>query len=86
MKIIFHKNFEKKYKKLSKEIKLKVKEKNVLFAEDPYSPVLNNHALHGKYSSYRSFNVTGDIRIIYKLIDNNTALLSEISTHSKLYS
>jgi len=86
MKIIFHKNFEREYKKLSEDIKSKVKEKNFLFMVDPYSLILNNHVLNGKYFGYRSFNVTGDIRIIYKLINKDTALFSEIGTHSKLYS
>lgn len=86
MKIIFHKSFEKKYKKLPKKIKFKVKEKNILFVIDPYNTTLNNHALHGKYTGYRSISITEDIRIIYKLLDKDTVLFVEISTHSKLYS
>ena len=86
MRIIFHKNFEKRYKKLPNKIKLKIKERNFLFIADPYNPLLNNHSLQGKYLGYRSLNVNGDIRIIYKLLDDNTALFSEIGTHSELYS
>ncbi|MEK7589768.1 MAG: type II toxin-antitoxin system mRNA interferase toxin, RelE/StbE family [Patescibacteria group bacterium] len=86
MKIIFHKSFEKKYKKLSEKIKLKIKEKNILFVKDPYNTTLNNHALNGKYTGYRSININGDIRIIYKLLDKDTALFVEVGTHSKLYS
>ena len=85
MKIVFHKNFEKRYLKLSKPLKLKIKEKNILFAQDPYHPTLNNHPLNGKYLGYRSINVTGDIRIIYKLLDNGVALFSEIGSHTLLY-
>lgn len=86
MKIIFHKSFEKKYKKLSEKIKLKIKEKNILFAEDPYNTTLNNHALNGKYTGYRSININRGMRIIYKLLDKDTALFVEVGTHSKLYS
>lgn len=86
MKIVFHKSFEKRYKKLSEKIKQKVKERNILFEKDPYNPILNNHALNGKYMGYRSISVTGDIRIIYKFLDKDTALFSEIGTHSELYS
>ena len=86
MKIVFHRDFEKEYKKLTEKVKLKVKEKNLLFVVDPYNPSLNNHSLHGKYMGYRSFNITGDVRIVYKLLNNNTALFAEIGTHSKLYS
>ena len=86
MKIIFHKNFERKYKKLPKNLKLKTKERNSLFMIDQYNPVLNNHALHGKYLGYRSFNITGDMRLIYKLLNKDTVLFSDIGTHSDLYS
>jgi len=86
MKIVFHKSFEKQYRKSPIKVKEKVKEKNLLFEKDPHNPILNNHALHGKYFGYRSLNITGNIRIVYKFLDNNTALFVEIGTHSKLYS
>lgn len=86
MKIVFHKNFEKDYKNLTNSIKLKIKERNILFMNDPYNPILNNHALHGKYLGYRSFNITGDIRIVYKLLNQDTALFSAVGHHNKLYS
>ena len=85
MKIVFQKSFEKKYIKLPKKIKEKVKKRNILFESDPYNPVLNNHALSGKYTSYRSINVTGDLRIVYKLINKNIALFITVGTHSELY-
>lgn len=86
MKIIFHKNFEKQYKKFPDKIKQKVKERNILFVKDLYNPMLNNHALNGKYFGYRSISITGNIRIIYKFLDKDTILFSDIGTHSKLYS
>lgn len=86
MKIVFHKRFEKQYKKLSNKIKEKIKERNMLFEKDPYDPILNNHALNGKYLGYRSIGVNGDIRIIYKFLDKGTVLFSEIGNHSNLYS
>jgi len=85
MKIKFHKNFEKKYKKLPAKLKCKVKARNKLFSEDPFDPILNNHALQGKYSGYRSINVTGDLRIIYRLLGTSVALFVDIDSHSNLY-
>ncbi|HLD19845.1 MAG TPA: type II toxin-antitoxin system mRNA interferase toxin, RelE/StbE family [Patescibacteria group bacterium] len=85
MKIKFHQNFEKKYKKLSARLKLKIKERNVLFAHNPFDALLNNHALKGKYVGYRSINITGDIRVVYKLIDVDLSLFVTIDTHSNLY-
>ncbi len=84
--MVFHKNFEKRYKKLPNKIKIKIKENNMLFLDDPFSPILNNHSLSGTYNGYRSINVTGNIRIIYKFLEKGIALFLEIGTHSKLYS
>lgn len=86
MKIIFHKIFEKQYKKFPDKIKKRIKDRNILFEKDPYDPILNNHALNGKYMGYRSISITGNIRIIYKFLDKDTVLFSEIGTHSELYS
>ena len=86
MKIIFHKNFEKQYVKLSKSLKTKVKARIVIFQGEQYNIILNNHALHGKFTGYRSLNATGDIRIIYKMVDNNSVIFTDIGSHSKLYS
>ncbi len=85
MKIKFYKNFEKKYKRLPAKLKLKVKERNKIFSQDPFDPILNNHALQGKYYGYRSINITGDIRIVYKFLDKNVALFVDIDSHSNLY-
>ena len=86
MKILFHKIFEKRYKKLPDKIKQKIKERNILFEKDPYNPILNNHALNGKYMGYRSISITGNIRIIYKFLDTDNILFSDVGTHSELYS
>jgi len=83
--IQFHKNFEKKYKKLSAKLKSQVKERNKVFSENPFDPILNNHALQGKYSGYRSLNVTGNLRIIYRFLNKDTVLFVDIDSHSNLY-
>ena len=86
MKIKFHKYFEKKYQKLPQKIKSKVKERLNIFLQDPFATILNNHALTGNYSGYRSVNVTGDIRMIYKLENDSLAVFVTIGSHSELYS
>lgn len=64
----------------------RVRERVLLFAEDEFHPLLNNHALHGKYENYRSINVGGDVRAIFKEIGQNTARFVEIGTHGRLHS
>lgn len=85
MKIRFHKNFENQYKKLKAGEKRKTQERLELFLKDQFHPILNNHPSKGKYLDYRSINITGDLRAIYKFIDNDNVIFVAIDTHSNLY-
>ena len=86
MKIRFHKNFDKQYKKLKPTQKKQVKERLALFINNPYHPLLANHPLKGRYKSYRSINITGDLRAVYKFISSQECIFVVIGTHSNLYS
>lgn len=55
-----------------------------LFIANPKHPLLRTHDLVGKYSGYRSFNVTGDWRALYRESEN-TIYFMDIGTHSQLY-
>jgi addiction module RelE/StbE family toxin len=85
MKILFHRNFEKNYAKLRISEKNKFKERLSVFAKDPFNPPLGNHALVGKYRTYRSINIGGDLRAVYKTIKNEEYLFVAIGTHAELY-
>lgn len=84
MVVRFHKNFEKQYKKLRRTGKNKFQERIDIFLQDEFNPILNNHPLRGKYQGYRSINVTGDLRAIYKKA-GNVVIFVAIDTHSNLY-
>jgi len=84
MKTLFYKKFKKQYKKL-RAIQKKVDERLVLFAKDPFDPILNNHGLAGKYEGCRSINITGNYRAIYELVNDNTAYFIALGTHPTLY-
>ena len=84
--IILHKNFIKAYTMLSDKNKTAFKKRRDVFLRDVNSPLLHNHALHGVYSGYRSFNVTGDLRVIYKEIEKDVYVFVLIGSHSDLYS
>lgn len=81
----FHKNFEKQYKKLPSKQKERFKEKIAIFLRDEFNPILNNHPLKGKYNGYRSINVTGDLRAIYKRESGERIIFVTIDKHSNLY-
>jgi len=85
MQYLLSKQFKKSFFKLSNKIKNKTIEKLEIFIIDPMYADLNNHALSGTLSDHRSINITGDIRVIYKIVDKDIVRLIDIGSHSKLY-
>jgi len=85
MNISFHRHFGKSYKKFPKKVQEQFKERLKLFIDDPFDPMLGNHALHGGYAGFRSINVTGDIRAIYKVLDESSVEFALLDSHSNLY-
>ena len=84
MIVNFHKDFLKDFKKLPIKAKEKFKQRQLLFEKDEFDPVLNNHALKGKWLGYRSINVTGDVRAIFKR-DTESVVFVAIDKHSNFY-
>ena len=85
MIFLFHRQFRKRYKKLHQKTKARFEERLKLFENDQFHPLLENHALRGVWKEYRSINVTGDIRAIYKAIDARKIEFVLIGTHHELY-
>lgn len=85
MQVIRHSAFEKRITRLSPTIRNAFADRLELFLVDQRHPLLNNHALSGDRRGFRSINITGDWRLIYKKIDEDTILLTEIDTHHNLY-
>lgn len=85
MKIRFHKNFERQYKLLSAKQKKKARERLKLFLNNQFTSILNNHPLKGTYLDYRSINIAGDLRAIYKFINDDEYIFVAIGTHNQLY-
>lgn len=61
------------------------KERIIIFSADPFHPTLNNHALTGEWTGYRSINITGDYRAVYRLVEEDLAYFVDLDTHSNLY-
>jgi len=85
MKIYFHKNFDKKFSKLNSKIKKIFISRLKIFSKNQFDQKLNNHALKGGLSGFRSINITGDIRAIYKIVDEDSVEFGTIDRHSNLY-
>ena len=85
MNIIKTPRFSKKSSKLTKKIKRALAERIQLFIINPHDFILNNHRLSGEFEGYRSLNITGDYRLIYEPLDENTVRFIYIDTHHNLY-
>ena len=85
MIIILHRNFEKKFIKLTPKLKEQFKERRNIFLEDPSHPLLNNHQLTGDRIGQWSINITGDLRAGYFFIFNIIIIFIDIDTHANLY-
>ena len=85
MRYLVSKKFKKSFGKLPQTVKRQFVERRKLFEMEPYHPLLHNHALGGKYSYFRSFNVNGYFRAIFEQIGAETVHLIDIGAHSQLY-
>lgn len=88
MKVFYDPAFLNILKKVDVRIKKSVKERILLFSKNPHDPQLNNHPLQRKYTGYRSINITGDYRALYKEVeigDEKIAYFVLLGTHTELY-
>lgn len=88
MKIDYHDRFVKHYAK-------RIRPNGVLdtaftrrmntFLQNSKHPLLRDHALTGDLIGFRSFSITGDIRVIYRTM-GSVIQLYDIGTHTQVYS
>lgn len=87
MKIQYHREFLKNYnKRIAPYPKLEKNFKEQLdkFLKDPKDPSLRDHKLIGKKKNFRAFSITGDIRVVYAIVDGIVWLYS-IGSHNQVY-
>ncbi len=85
MRITTTKKFDKQFRKQSEKIQKEFSKRVELFLVDVNSPILNTHKLSGKLKDLWSFNVSGDIRVIFDKSFDNVVVLEAIGSHSELY-
>ncbi|MBI2326962.1 type II toxin-antitoxin system mRNA interferase toxin, RelE/StbE family [Candidatus Curtissbacteria bacterium] len=87
MRILFHKNYLKHYRKRilpNKKLDKRLENRLELFMKDPSNPLLEDHRLTGDKKEYRAFSITGDYRVVYKKFDD-TVVLYDVGTHNQVY-
>lgn len=85
MKIDFHGNFKKRYKKIPLKVCRQFDERLILFEKEPFHPILYNHSLTGDRTGQWSINVTGNWCAIYVFRNKGTIIFIDIDTHPNLY-
>ena len=83
--ILTSKKYDKSFAKKDRFVQEKAIERIKIFQQDPFNYLLDNHKLHGELGDERSFNVTGDFRITFYHINDNTVIFTDIGTHTELY-
>lgn len=88
MQINYHKKFIRSYNQriaTNPNLVKRVVERIELFKNDSMFPILRDHALKGDAEGYRSFSITGDIRVIYVRISEDEVTSYDIGTHNQVY-
>lgn len=85
MKLEYSRAFVKQLKKAPGKIQKAVRQRLEIFLFDKYNPILNNHALEGKYRNFRSINISGDWRAVYRETGVGTVYFETLGTHRQLY-
>ena len=86
MEIKFTSKFAKLYNKAPRKIKNSFDFRLGIFIKNKYEKILNNHHLSGRYEGFRSINVTGDWRAVFREFNNGEVIYFDLlGTHSKLY-
>jgi mRNA interferase YafQ len=55
-----------------------------LLNNEPLPPEAKDHHLYGKWDNAREFHISGDLLVIYFIIDNELILI-RIGSHSQLF-
>jgi addiction module RelE/StbE family toxin len=86
MQISTTKKFDKQFKKQTQKIQQEFARIIAIFLVDINAPILNTHRLSGQMKDLWSFNVSGDIRVVFDKSFNDSIVLEAIGSHSELYS
>ena len=85
MRSRYHKNFQRQLFKLPVAQQKRARQAVSLFEVDPRNPTLRNHRLGGEWYGYHSISAGGDLRLHYKLLDEQMVLFVAVGSHSQLY-
>jgi len=88
IKIAYGPSFKRSYKKkivAGSEREAKLRDKIVVFTNDPFDSALKTHKLAGKLNHYWSFSIEYDLRVIFYFENAETVVFVDLGTHDEVY-
>lgn len=86
--LIWGSSFKRSFRKTienNQYLKKKFVETIEIFVENPFHPALRTHKLSGRLKGLWAFSIDYDCRVIFKFMDDGSALLIDIGTHDEVY-
>jgi addiction module RelE/StbE family toxin len=74
-----------KIKQKDKKLAERIRKQLLLFSINPKHPSLRIHKLTGSMNNMWSISVSLSIRMVYKLLDKDSAYFVDIGTHEEVY-
>jgi len=82
VKVIYTKKFISEYKKLPRNIRFLLIEKEKIFKINPFNPKLKTHKLTGKLKGNLAFSINYQYRTIFFMENNEEAWFLSVGTHN----
>ena len=81
MEILYSPRFSRLFKKLDEATKDLYREREALFRENPFNPVLKTHKLHGKMEPLWAFSLDYELRAAFEFASENVIWMQDIGDH-----
>jgi len=81
MEIHLSSRFKKSFRKLDSRTQKKAVDKTFVFRDNPFTPNLDTHKLHGEKKEEWAFSVDYAYRISFIFVGDGNILLTDIGTH-----
>ncbi len=81
MNIFYSPEFNRRFKKLTRDLKIKALTKEKIFRKDPFHPQLKTHKLSGKLEGRWAFWIDFKNRIMFSFVDEKTVHFHSVGDH-----
>jgi len=79
---LFERKFEAYKKKLSENKLEKLKERLIIFKNNPFDPRLKTHKLKGRLKNYWVFSISYSDRLMFRFLNKDKVFFIDIGDHS----